>query len=75
MTLLFRKLVNKTDIFLVVFLFLEPSTPCKKQKKMHILQLGSELYTSSLWVLWLSPMNVNCMVISHLSLWCKAEDR
>lgn len=75
MTLLFRKLVNKTDIFLVVFLFLEPSTPCKKQKKMHILQLGSELYTSSLWVLWLSPMNVNCVVISHLSLWCKAEDR
>lgn len=75
MTLLFRKLVNKTDIFLVVFLFLEPSTPCEKQKEMHILQLGSELYTSSLWVLWLSPMNVNCVVISHLSLWCKAEDR
>lgn len=46
MTLLFRKLVNKTDIFLVVFLFLEPSTPCEKQKEMHILQLGSELYTS-----------------------------
>lgn len=35
MTLLFRKLVNKTDIFLVAFLFLEPSTPCKKQKYMH----------------------------------------
>lgn len=35
MTLLFRKLVNKTDIFLVAFLFLEPSTPCKKQNYMH----------------------------------------
>lgn len=32
MNLLFRKLVNKTDIFLVAFLFLEASTPRKKSE-------------------------------------------
>lgn len=32
MTLLFRKLVNKTDIFLVAFLFLEASAPSKKSE-------------------------------------------
>lgn len=47
MTLLFRKLVNKTDLFLVVFLFLELSAPCKKQK-IRILQLGSELVPQEL---------------------------
>jgi len=36
MTLLFRKLVNKTDIFLVAFLFLEPSTPRKKAQDTYV---------------------------------------
>lgn len=70
MTLLFRKLVNKTDIFLVAFLFLEPSTPCKKQKYIHCSEymkwhLKELVSCEDSW--WLTVLKENCCQLVWLT--------
>lgn len=60
MTLLFRKLVNKTDIFLVAFLFLEPSTPCKKQKMYALLTVCEPVFQTEE----LASYEVSCGALS-----------
>lgn len=64
MTLLFRKLVNKTDIFLVAFLFLEASTPSKNSE--YVLYWW---YVNWYFKLWLPVLGLNsCQLFWPLSL-------